>query len=146
MIKLKRLYHHSLQFQICQILADFRPLNSALRASEISRPDTYRHLGEFDTAWFRRAAMGAWSSRVPREKQRLVSLWLKLKAKAPQLLTNLIATSSFVRMFVPRCKNRNGFSETGCIVIDSLDLLTVVYITKGTAAEFAGQSVLSSDS
>ena len=72
------------------------------------------------------------------EKQRLVSLWLKLKAKAPQLLTNLIATSSFVRMFVPRCKNRNGFSETGCIVIDSLDLLTVVYITKGTAAEFAG--------
>ena len=58
------------------------------------------------------------------------------------LLTNLIATSSFVRMFVPKnshrwVKNYSNACKGG---------LTVVDISEGAAAELAGQSVFSSDS
>ena len=78
--------------------AIFGHLKGPSSAEKIFRGVTYRHPARFDRAWSRRGAMDAWFLRVPKENTRLISLWLRMRA---EILTNLIATSSFVRMFVP---------------------------------------------
>jgi hypothetical protein len=87
----------------------------------------YLHPRECDRALSRRATGGAWFSRVPREKRVRRCLWLKFR------LTNLMATSSFVLMFVPiQSRNVKIFaSEVGVMSP------TMVDVTEGATSELS---------
>ena len=60
-----------------------------------------------------------------------------------EILTNLMATSSFVRMLVPKQSHKIGLETAGFGMRMGL---TMVDVAKSTATQFAGQSVFSSDS
>ncbi len=76
-----------------QFLVD---LSRSSSSTKLAGTLAYLHPRECDRALSRRATGGAWFSRVPREKGVRRCLWLKFR------LTNLMATSSFVLMFVPK--------------------------------------------
>ena len=109
--------HSEFRLHFCQRLFDLKAVADANR-------NTYLLLARCGRALFHKVVVGAWFSQVPTKKVTVSLLWLKIKvgfscwnlsqtvgclqptqfwlaANSWSLLTNLIATSSFVLMLVP---------------------------------------------